>query len=124
GMSGSDYLVDTNILIHLGNGDEVITEFLNGKMLFISFITEMELLGKPGLSRENINLIQSLIDRCILIDLNHEIKLEAIKIRRNYRLKLPDAIIAASSMYLRLPLLTMDKHFGKIKEVELLHITI
>lgn len=42
-MSGSDFVVDTNILIQLVNGDEVITDFLNGKIIFISFISEMEL---------------------------------------------------------------------------------
>ncbi|HEY8934688.1 MAG TPA: type II toxin-antitoxin system VapC family toxin [Cyclobacteriaceae bacterium] len=122
-MSGSDYLVDTNILIHLGNGDESITDFLQGKVLFVSFITEMELLSKPGLSPENIKILKSLIDNCILVEFNHKIKSEAIKLRRQYRLKLPDAIIAATAKYLHLPLLTTDKDFNKIIDIELLFIS-
>lgn len=108
-MSGSDYLVDTNVLIHLVNGNEAITEFLQNKEVFVSFISEMELLSKPGLSTENIKLLQSMIDNCVLVDFNHEIKSEAIKLRRNYKLKLP--------------LLTGDKDFKKVGEIELLHLS-
>lgn len=123
-MNGTDYLVDTNILIHLGNGDEVITEFLQNKVVFVSFISEMELLSKPGLSQENIRILQSMISNCVVVDFNHEIKSDAIKLRRNNRLKLPDAIIAATSRYLKLPLLTADKDFKKISGIELLYLNI
>ncbi len=122
-MSGSDYLVDTNVLIHLVNGDEAITEFLQDKIIFISFISEMELLSKPGLSSESIKILQSLIDSCVLVEFNHEIKSEAIKLRRNFKLKLPDCIIAATAKYLHLPLLTADKHFNKISDIQTLFIS-
>jgi len=123
-MNGTYYLVDTNILIHLGNGDEVITEFLQNKVVFVSFISEMELLSKPGLSQENIRILQSMISNCVVVDFNHEIKSDAIKLRRNNRLKLPDAIIAATFRYLKLPLLTADKDFKKISGIELLYLNI
>jgi predicted nucleic acid-binding protein len=115
--------IDTNILIHLINGDDAISDFLQGKEIFVSFISEMELLSKPGLSNENIKLLQSLIDNCVLVDFNHEIKSEAIRLRRDFKLKLPDAIIAATARYLHLPLLTADKHFKKIDDIELLFIS-
>ena len=121
-MNGSDFLVDTNVLIQLVNGDEAIADFLNGKIIFVSFISEMELLSKPGLTSENIKVLQALIDNCVLVDFNHEIKSEAIKLRRSFKLKLPDAIIAATSRYLRLPLLTADKDFKKISTLELLYV--
>ena len=82
----------------------------------------MELLGKPGLASEQIKISQSLIDNCILVEFNHEIKSEAIQIRRNFKLKLPDAIIAATSKYLRSPLFTADKDFKKVPNLELLFI--
>jgi predicted nucleic acid-binding protein len=123
-MSGSDYLPDTNVLIHLGNGDEAIADFLQEKVIFISFISEMELLSKPGLSQGNIKILQALIASCFLVEFNHEIKSEAIKLRRSFRLKLPDAIIAASAKYMRVPLMTADKDFQKISGLELLHFSI
>jgi predicted nucleic acid-binding protein len=123
-MNGRSYLVDTNVLIHLGNGDEIITDFLQEKVIFLSFISEMELLSKPGLTAESIKLLQAMISGCVLVEFNHEIKSEAIKLRRTHRLKLPDAIVAASAKYLRLPLLTADKDFQKISDLELLFIDI
>jgi predicted nucleic acid-binding protein len=123
-MNGTDYLVDTNILIHSGNGDQAITEFLQNKTVFVSFISEMELLSKAGLTNDHIKILQSLINDCVLVDFNHEIKSEAIKIRRQHRLKLPDAIVAASARYLKLPLLTADKDFKKLAGYEVLYINI
>jgi predicted nucleic acid-binding protein len=123
-MSGTDYLVDTNILIHLVNGDQAITEFLQNKTVFVSFISEMELLSKPGLTNDQVKILQSLINSCVLVDFNHEIKSEAIKIRRHYKLKNPDAIVAASAKYLKLPLLTADKDFKKLDGTEVLDINI
>ena len=49
---------------------------------------------------------------------NHDIKEITIEIRRRYRLKVPDAIIAASAFYAKLPLLTADKGFQKLEEVD------
>jgi len=42
-------------------------------------------------------------------------------LKRENKIKLPDAIIAATSNYLKMPLLTADKGFAKIKEIQLLH---
>lgn len=123
-MNGTDYLVDTNILIHLANGDQAITEFLQNKSVFVSFISEIELLSKPGLSNDQIKILQSMISDCIIVDFNHEIKSEAIKLRRHYKLKLPDAIVAASAKYLKLPLLTADKDFKKLDGTEILYINL
>src|SRR5687768_12088866 len=102
-MNGTDYLVDTNILIHLGNGHQAVTEFLQDKTVFISFISEIELLSKPASNVTASRLLQSLLDDCIIIDIDQHIKKETIKIRRLHRLKMPDAIIAASARRWNLP---------------------
>jgi len=39
-------------------------------------------------------------------------------------MKLPDAIIAATSLFLRFPILTADRGFDKIKEIDSLVIEI
>jgi predicted nucleic acid-binding protein len=49
-MSGSNLLLDTNIFLYLLGGDETIAETLNGKNIYVSFITELELLGYPDQS--------------------------------------------------------------------------
>jgi predicted nucleic acid-binding protein len=48
-MNGIRLLCDTNVLIHLlGNKAEVV-DFLEGKQVFISVITELELYGKQNI---------------------------------------------------------------------------
>ena len=48
-MNGISVMIDTNIAIALLNGDESLAEMFDGKDVWISFITELELLCKPGL---------------------------------------------------------------------------
>lgn len=121
-MSGTDYLLDTNILIQISQGDQEIASFLDNKGIYISFISEMELLSKRNLTKDQLKAIQVLIDDCIVIDLNQAIKVEAIRIRRETKLKLPDAIIAATAKYLRLPFLTADSDFEGFDEIEIIQI--
>ncbi len=49
-----------------------------------------------------------------------EIKLKAIQIKQKYKLKLPDAIIAATAICYNLPFLSADSDFKKIKELHLI----
>ena len=44
-MNGSNIVVDTNILIYLLEGKRNVEQYLKNNYLFISVITEMELLG-------------------------------------------------------------------------------
>ena len=82
----------------------------------------MELLSKRTFTKEQVRLVQSLIDECIVIDLNQTIKLDAIRIRRETKLKLPDAIIASTAKYLRLPFITADSDFENFDEIEIIQI--
>lgn len=119
-MSGDSYLIDTNIILYLLNGDEKVAEILNGQNLIVSFITELELLGFKGLSGESKRIIKEFISECTVFDINQEIKNNAIAMRRKYGLKLPDAIIAGTSQYLNCPLLTADTDFSKIEEISVI----
>ncbi|MCA1764084.1 MAG: PIN domain-containing protein [Cryomorphaceae bacterium] len=55
-----------------------------------------------------------------VIYLNPSVKQHTVAIRRKTKLKLPDAIIAATAMSLGVPMLTADADFKKIKSLELL----
>jgi len=48
----------------------------------------------------------------------------AAGLRRGLKLKLPDAIIAATCFYLDLPLITFDKDFEKIKDLRVIKLTL
>ena len=65
--------------------------------------------------------MNSFLKRVEVIDLsidNLEILLDTSNIRVLYKLKLPDAIIAATSMANKAGLITADKGFNKVKELK------
>lgn len=101
-------------------GDADIAEILDGKQLIISFITELELLSMPELSEKEITIISELIQHCQVVNVNSEIKNKTVEIRKSSKLKLPDSIIAASALYSNLAILTADKAFEKVNELNLI----
>ena len=117
-MSGNSLLIDTNIALYLLNGDETIAELLKGIDVYISFISELELLGFQDLRQEERPLIDEFLSNCIIVELNQSIKQLTIELKRNYKIKLPDAIIAATSKYMNIPLISADKGFEKISELQ------
>ena len=84
-----------------------------------SFITEIELLGKPGITPEEIKEINSLLSICIKSPHTESINKPAISLKQLYSIKVPDALIAATAIEQKIPLLTFDKDFIRVKEVDL-----
>lgn len=113
-MNGNSVTLDTNIVLYLLNGDQVLSELLYQKKLYLSFISQLELLSFRGITQKEYNQINKFIQDCIVIDINGEIKSEVIAIRKSSRLKLPDCIVLATARYLSLPLITSDKDFKKV----------
>lgn len=123
-MSGIRLVSDTNTLIYVLNGDSafssVAAEILDGKQVWISVITELELFAKRGLKAQEKKDIEWLIDTCFVLDINSEIKKITKYLLQKYTIKLPDAIIAATAMYLDSPLVTADFMFEKIKDISVI----
>ena len=119
-MSGTKLLVDTNVFIRLFEGDADVAEYLQGKHLFVSIITEMELLGFHGISDADKQFYRMVLDDCSLLELSQPIKEKTILLKQQYKIRLPDAIIAATADYLGIPLLTFDKGFSKLSEIDIL----
>ncbi len=97
-----NYLLDTNILIYYFNGEmednvkSKVSELMR-KSFHISVISKMEFLGFPFNPQEREQAIQ-LIEFAVLKPLNDDIVQRVIDIRQQKRIKLPDAIIAATAM--------------------------
>ncbi len=115
-MNGSALLLDTNVALYLLRGDRSAADALQGQGVFISFVTKMELLSKPGMSRTEIRQVTAFVEEWPMVEMNRTIMDRAIVIRREHRLKLPDAIIAATAIFLNIPLLTADRAFEKLKD--------
>lgn len=54
-MNGIDFLADTNFLIHVHEGHPIAEPFLDYRFA-ISYITELELLGKFSISKNEKTL--------------------------------------------------------------------
>lgn len=119
-MSGNKLFVDTNILLYFLNGDQEVIEMISDKDLIISFITELELLSFPKISVDSEETIKGLLKNCTIVEINPEIKDLTIEFRRKSKLKLPDSIVAATAFYFKLPLLTADKQFRTVGELEII----
>ena len=117
-MNGIDFLADTNFLIYLLEG-RVETEIFADFSFAVSFITEIELLGRKGITESEKQIIQELLDSCFVIDLHPTIKSKAIWLRQHYKVKVPDALVAATAYYSGLPLLTADKGFALLPDLDL-----
>jgi len=114
-MSGNSLLLDTNTVLYLLVGDETLANFLNGKFLFISVISELELLSFKKLTQNEATTIKTFLSELKIENISEEIKTHTIKIRKSTNLKLPDAIIAATSISLNIPLVTSDKQISSVE---------
>ena len=63
-MNGNNILLDTNIVLYLLNGEETLIPLLEEKNLFLSFITQMELLSAKNIKQEDILKIKQFISEC------------------------------------------------------------
>jgi predicted nucleic acid-binding protein len=86
-------------------------------------ISELEFKSFTNLSGSDSNLLDSFASMIHVLDVessNTSLKNKIIEIRNTYRLKLPDAIIAASALINNAILVTADNDFKKVKELELI----
>lgn len=114
-----DFIADTNFLFYIHEGNEIFENFLDYNF-GISFVSEIELLGFKGISEKEESILKNLLSDCFYIDWNSKLKDKTIELKKKYKIKLPDAIIASTSIIYGIPLVTADKGFSKIKELDLI----
>ena len=83
-MSGNSFLVDTNIVLYLLHGDTTLAELLFEKQLYLSIITEIELLAFKDLDPKEEAVIRDFINQCKTVNINENIK------ERNYNQSMQD----------------------------------
>ena len=110
------FLLDTNILIQILQKKMDLINFLEGSELFISFMTELEVLSFHEISKAEEQQIYYYLSNIKIIEFNTLIKNETIKLRRKYKTKIADTIILATSNFLEIPVITSDKTLQKSKD--------
>ena len=115
-MSGIDTILDSNVLIYLSKGDLSTSEVESfGKRFGISVITLMEVKGHKFKSVDEKNFIEELCDVFDVVYIDAAIADKVIELRRQLKIKLPDAIIAATALVLDATVVTNDlKHFRSV----------
>lgn len=118
-------LIDTNILIYY-LADTIPQEELDTieKILKTSFnisiITKIEFLGWEKHTEEGYEKAKEFISFANAILLTNKIADLSIFIRRTYKIKLPDAVIAATALSNNLILVTRNtKDFRGVKDLEI-----
>jgi predicted nucleic acid-binding protein len=116
-MNGNKYLLDSNIILYILSGNQTLAKHLYQKELYASVITEIELLSFKKLSSVEEKQITGFLSGFRIIYMDDAIKKETIALRKQYGLKLPDCIIAATAISLHLTFITADKQFRKINSL-------
>lgn len=123
---GQKYLIDTNVISHLfadrlpQKGKEFVTSIINTDFI-ISVVVEIEALTYHDIPNK-MTLIEEFINLATILQLDSPVTKKSIEIRRKYKkLKLGDAIIAATALIHDLTIITNNiKDFTNIKDLKII----
>jgi len=116
-VSGNRFLLDTNILLY-SIGKKIPVDALPEGEFSVSFVPELEVLSYPSITPQEEQQLKRFLHDIPVIDITAEIKERTIDLRKRYNLRLPDAIIAATALQLNATLVTNDKGFSLIQEIQ------
>lgn len=111
---GVNYVWDTNTAISYLQQqfppatEKFVDELIKQSQPCISAITEIELLCWKTATPADTEVLNSFINDAIVVELERPIKLKTAEIRKLHKIKLPDAIIAATAVVNGYTLLTRN----------------
>lgn len=120
-------VLDTNVLIDYLRGDERVIEavrgwFANGTVLLISAITYAEVLAYKAASESELNEMRRFLENFVLIPIDRTMAEEIAAVRREERVKIPDAAIVATARSTASPLVTRDKRLYTVRGIQVVAI--
>ena len=119
-MSGNRFLLDTNAIIQLLGGNGEIGKMLDAAdFVAMSVICEFEFLAFSDLARNDMVEYAAFRSYLHVYDVpsaNPLFTQYVIEARKKFKMKLPDAIIAATARANDLTILTADDHFKPLTE--------
>lgn len=125
---GIKYLWDTNTAIYYlqqlfpPGAENFIDNLLKDEQPIISAITEIELLCWKTATEKDLEVLHNFINDTFVIELEQPVKLKTADIRKAHRIKLPDAIIAATALVYDLTLLSRNlSDFSNINRLKIIN---
>lgn len=120
------FTVDTNIIIYYAAGDEKVVAFFSKykeHIFYLPSIVATEFLSYPLVDAHSATIFRLFVQQMTVINLDLQIAELAAGIRKNYKLKLGDSIIAATALSTNSTLLTRNiADFKKVPNLKLLKI--
>lgn len=119
-MSGIKLVLDTNAINSLIRGNTPLDSTNKADFVEISIISFIEFLSFSNLSEKRSSLFEEISKEAEILNINKEDHIlinHIIQMRKDYRLKLPDAILAATAISNKSDLITNDKSFKKLQEI-------
>ena len=120
---GTQYLIDTNAVIEFlggmlpASGSDWIEGIIDQNLHHLSVINQIELLGFNG-PPADMQTLEAFIDITNVLPLSDVVVQKTIELRKIYKTKLPDAIIAATALAYNLTLVTRNMaDFQRIPEL-------
>lgn len=122
-MDVSNIILDSNIVIYTGLIDASdLHEWLHLRNVYVSVITEVEVLGYHKLTKKDKNYFASFFHQSLVLPITQEILQQTIQLKQNQKMSLGDAIIAATALENDLILATANtKDFKHIKGIKLIN---
>jgi hypothetical protein len=119
-MNERAIILDTNTLVNFLRGERLELELTENKDIYISEITEMEIQCNSNFTKSQRKELKLFLSTLFIIRLNEEIRESAIKIRLSTKMKLMDSIIAATSQFSNIPLITCDARFDSVRTAQII----
>ena len=102
-------LLDSNIIIAAASpGGEKIADWLEGRALATSIVSRIELLGGPHLAEPQKGWLTAFFNKVNVLAVDTPIAEIAMRLRLERKLVLADAVVAATALHHKMPLVTRN----------------
>ena len=121
------YTLDTNFVIYYLIKDRRAIKFfyenLTNTLCYMSVISRVELFSYSEITTSEFSAIETFLSSTRSVIIDNEIAMIAAELRRKYKIKTPDSIVAATALYTNTSLVTRNaKDFEKIRELKVVKV--